>query len=234
MIERHFNSSPYSYVYNNPVSFNDQFGLDTLLVDANGRFSQNKLKGGENDVIVKVSEKEREKGKIKYNKKGGLRKSHVVSDNFDRESINVSQIANSAFINTTNNQAEKVFNFLADNTEVEFSLIGYSQNNEIKNLITTSHSDISDATGTLYVTNLVSNLLVADFKLLSHTHNHPKDNAWYPSSKGNSAVDNASGDTGAYKLWSQKQADGFKIYLRSNGITREFNVKGDEIKPPKK
>jgi RHS repeat-associated protein len=234
MIEKHFNSSPYCYVYNNPVNFSDQFGLDTVLVDANGRFSQNKLKGGENDVIVKVSEKERKNGAISYNKKGELRKSHIVSGKFDKESINVIQGANSASVNTTNGQAENVFNFLADNTDVEFSLISYSENKEVKNIITTSHSEISDANGTNFVTNLVTNLLDANFKLLSHTHNHPKDNAGYPSSKNDTAVEGASGDTGAYELWSKKQADGFKIYLRYNGVTREFDVKGNEVKPAKK
>jgi len=234
MIEKHYNVSSYCYVYNNPINFSDQFGLDTLLVGVDGRFSKNKLKGGDNDVIVTVSEKEREKGAINYKKNGELRNVHKVSENFDKESINVSPGESASSLSTTNTQAEKIFNFLADNTNVEFSLISYSQNNEEKNIITTSHSEISDVYGTNFVTSLVTNLLDANFKLLSHTHNHPRDKTSYLSSKGDSAVEGASGDTGAYEYWSKKQADGFKIYFRYNGVTREFDVKGIEIKPAQK
>ena len=230
MIERHFNASPYIYVYNNPINFSDQFGLDTLLVDAKGKFSHNKLKGGENDVIVKVSEKERMNEKINYNKKGKLRNSHTVSKEFDNESISVSQGENSGTINTTNKQSEDVFNFLADQTDVEFSLITYSQNNEVKNIITTSHSEKSEVYGTNLVTNLVTNLRESNFVLISHTHNHPRNSSGYPSTKYNTAVEGASGDTGAYKFWSKQQPNGFKIYLRYNGVTREFDVNGNRIK----
>ena len=36
------------------------------------------------------------------------------------------------------------------------------------------------------------------------------------------------------ELWLKKQPEGFKIYLRYNGVAREFDVKGNEIKPTEK
>jgi len=54
MIERHYDYTPYAYIYNKPVGFSDQFGLDTLLVDGQGRFVDEKIEGGDNDVLIKV------------------------------------------------------------------------------------------------------------------------------------------------------------------------------------
>ncbi len=161
----------------------------------------------------------------------GIHNSHTqLNDELDASEFNVNELEESSY-RTAAHEYGHVLGYYVNKGLGVPGTKEYERNYSIMGSNTHAYRNV---TGTLYVTNLVSNLLVADFKLLSHTHNHPKDNAWYPSSKGNSAVDNASGDTGAYKLWSQKQADGFKIYLRSNGITREFNVKGDEIKPPKK
>ncbi len=230
MIERHFNVSSYCYVYNNPVNYSDQFGLDTLLVDAKGRFSQNILSGGDNDVIIRVSEKERKNGAISYNKKGQLKKSHIVSENFDKQSVDFREVGEGTSVITTNDQAEKVFNFLADNTDVEFTLMNFYSNNETTNLISTSHNELSD----VYSTRQVTQFINAGSKLLSHTHNHPKDNVGVPSSRRTTAIEGASGDLEAYESWSKKQGDGFKIYLRYNGVTREFDMKGHEIKPKKK
>jgi len=230
MLEKHLNSSPYCYVYNNPINFSDQFGLDTLLVDAKGKFSNNKLKGGENDVIVKVSEREREKGIIKYNKNGALKKSHIVSENFKKESINVTQSTEGSSISTSNEQSRNVFNFLADNTDVEFTLLSYFQNDETQNMITTTHDEKSDTYGAA----LISRLVEGNVQVLSHTHNHPADNGGWPSSTGNSSVEGSSGDLGAYEYWYKRQPAGFKIFLRYQGVTREFDVKGHEIKPNKK
>jgi RHS repeat-associated protein len=230
MIERHFNSSPYTYVHNNPIKSSDQFGLDTVLVDKKGNFSKDKLKGGENDVIVKVSKSEREKGAIDYNKKGKLKNSHKVSQAFEKESINVTQSKEGASINTSNAQSENVFNFLVDNTEVEFAFIKYSENGETKNTITTSYLEDQEPFGSNIVTKFIEN----GIKILSHTHSHPGISDSGPSSMGNSAVDGASGDMEAYKFWTRKQGTSLKIYIRHDGITREFDLKGNEVKTDKK
>ena len=142
--DQHTDYTPYAYVYNNPIAFTDQFGLDTLLVDSQGRFSENKLKGGDNDVIIKVSSKEREAGQINY-KKGKLRKRHITSKGFEKESINISETSKGTAIVTSNEQSEDVFNFLADNTQVEFSRIHYINITEgdSENIIASSNGGFS-------------------------------------------------------------------------------------------
>ncbi|HMM16243.1 MAG TPA: RHS repeat-associated core domain-containing protein, partial [Petrimonas sp.] len=232
MIEKHFNASPYSYVYNNPVNYSDLFGLDTVLVDKNGRF--NLLPGGDYDVIVRVSESEREKGAIEYKKKGmkkgRLKKSHVVSENFEKGSIVYQIEENGTLITTSNKQSKDVFDFLADNTDVEFSLVEFSDKAEMKNVITTSYSKDHESYGSLIVKNLLRN----DSKLVNHTHSHTKDNYPFPSNEYNTAVEGASGDVGAYKIWSKRQGSSFKVFVRHNGITREFDLNGNKIKKKKK
>jgi len=224
MIEKHYENSPYGFVYNNPIKSFDQFGLDTLLVDNNGVFAENKLIGGDNDVNFKVSKKEREAGKINYNNKGKLRTRHKVSKAFNKKSVNTITINNKGTLVVTNNaQSRDVFNFLADNTDVEFSRIEYEDYGIPLNSITTAHNPRNESLGSELVVRIIKDI---NQKLISHTHNHPI-NSGQPSKKGENSEGN---DLDVYASWVKSQGNTFRVFIRYNGVTREFKTTGEEIK----
>lgn len=236
MIEKHTDYSPYAYVYNNPVLYTDQFGLDTFLVDNRGRFAENSLPSDDNDVIIKVSNKERKNNQINYKKDGSLRKRHKTSQGFERGSISIrtrTETTSSGDTKTTgtrvstsnNSQAEDIFNFLADNTGVEFSRIEYSSNNATQNIITTSHQTEVES----YGSELTYSITGANngFTLISHTHNHPS--GYGDQSRPSSNNPDGTGDIQAYQQWIQRQGSTFRVFIRYNGVTREFNTQGNPI-----
>lgn len=189
-------------------------------MDSKGKFANENLKGGENDVIIMASKKERESGKINYNKKGELRWYHKVSKNFKKGSINTKMSSKGTVVQTSNDQSEDVFNFLADNTAVEFSRIEYLDNDLLKNIIATSHDELKDYMGSLITTSIAEGTLTT---LVSHTHNHPEDT--HPTPSGNKK----DGDIHAYQEWVKKQGSGFKVFIRFEGVTREFSTNGKPV-----
>jgi RHS repeat-associated protein len=237
MNEKHTDYSPYAYVYNNPVLYTDQFGLDTFIIDTRGRFADNSLPSEENDVIIKVSNEERRNNRINYKRDGSLRNSHKTSNGFEQGSISVrprtrtNSSGKTTFIETgirtrNNFQAEDVFNFLADNTSVEYSKIEFSNITSIQNLITTSHQPGLEPYGSRFTYQLSESN--NSFTLISHTHNHPSSGQG-DQSRPSSNNEDGSGDIQAYEQWVQRQGNNFRVFIRYNGVTREFTTTGNQI-----
>jgi RHS repeat-associated protein len=84
LTEKNHRNTPYSYAANNPIKYIDWMGMDTLLVDRSGRFSETRLQDDQNDhdVVVRVSARERRRGEINYRRDGTLRRRHK---NFETE-----------------------------------------------------------------------------------------------------------------------------------------------------
>ncbi len=174
LTEKNHNQSGFVYAANNPVKYIDFMGLDTLMVDGKGRFSDTKLPdpGNENDVIVRVQNKERENGEIKYRKDGELRNRHdtkeveknsvAVRSNKDEKGNIKSSIISTKDIDT----GLEVFKWLADNTSVEYSYI--RAEGMPAPTITTNHTwdqESLGATEAVRIANQGQNVI--------HIHNHP-------------------------------------------------------------
>ena len=175
MVENnHYGWTPYAYTYNNPILFIDVMGLDTLLVDGNGRFSDTRLPDpdNENDVIVRVSNKERKNGEIKYNKHGELRNRHKTKE-VEKNSVAVrankdekGNIESSVISTKDIDTGLEVFKWLADNTSVEYSYI--RGEGMPAPTITTNHTwdeESLGATEAVRMANRGQNVI--------HIHNHP-------------------------------------------------------------
>ncbi len=210
MVENgHHDYTPYAYVYNNPVNFIDPLGLDTFLVDNKGKFANEPIEGGDDDVIVKVSKKERKNGKIDSTKEH-------ESENFDKGSIKVEQKkdennrTNTIITSSNEDQTEAIFNFLADNTKVEYSHMEMTDKEGNKsNFITTSHQNDKDS----YGTELLVDKFKSGYNLNVHTHNHP-----YTPTPGREDYD-------FYKAAQTVNKAPFKIKIRFEGKTKEFKMK---------
>lgn len=149
-------------------------GLDTLLVDNNGRFADNILPDpdNENDVIVRVSNKERKEGTIKYNKDGELRKRHKTKE-VEKNSVHVrsnkdkdGNIESSVISPKDTDTGLEVFKWLADNTNVEYSYI--RGEGMPAPTITTNHKWDEESLGATEAVRMANR-----GQHVIHIHNHP-------------------------------------------------------------
>lgn len=174
LTEKNHNQSGFVYAANNPIKYIDFMGLDTMMVDNSGRFSDARLPDpdNENDVIVTVSNKERKNGEIKYKKDGELRNKHktteveknsvTVRSNKDKNGNIESSIITSKDIET----GIGVFKWLADNTNVEYSYIR-GEGMPVPT-ITTNHEMYEESLGATEAARMAKR-----GQNVIHIHNHP-------------------------------------------------------------
>ena len=164
--ENYYSQSPYSMFVNNPTNVIDPTGMDTVYVAHDGHMDYRR--GGENDVVYVT------------NKKG-----NVISRTYGLGTLlgggqrNLKgEGAEYAYLSVNNKENSKdVFEFLADNTSVEFGNSTFRNGDgSMSNYITTSH-ETSVESGLAYLS--IDNELY-NSALLNHDHSHP-DGTPYPS-----------------------------------------------------
>jgi RHS repeat-associated protein len=183
LTEKNHSHSPFAYAANNPIKYIDWLGLDTILVSGSGRFSKTILPDSENnhDVILRVSERERRKGEIKYNRDGSLRSRHKSLD-IEKDAFNIDDrgavaggkkvegVRLSVFKDSES--AKGVFEFLASSTYVEWSYVARLDNNRSNVLIDmfTSHKRESETLGASFTLQWARD---DRYTVFSHIHSHP-------------------------------------------------------------
>ena len=192
LTEKNHSNTPYSYAANNPIKYVDWMGMDTLLVDQSGRFSQTVLPDDENnDIVVRVSSRERNRGEINYRRDGSLRRRHK---NFETEK-NAFQI-NRRGIETPDGHLEGVmlgnfktpeaawetFKALVEITSVEWSYVAKLDSDfDLHINMFTSHRATTETFGASMTLHWHER---NEFTVISHIHNHPgrAQNVLMPSS----------------------------------------------------
>ena len=161
MAEKYYGVSPYAYCANNPMIFVDPDGRDIWDIDFNGNVV-NHIETTEYDELNVVNSKGRKTASLQYdygtiNHKTGETKEGNSYDMFtiDGDSNGIS-----------------VFEMLAQNTQVEWSLGQFDESSGNPNVLTTSHSDYSESGMNSYLYNNPS--LVMGLK--NRIHNHPNSN----------------------------------------------------------
>ena len=167
--------SNYVYCSNNPIKVIDPNGEDEWEVNESGYIRH--IQNDKPDRIYAVSGTKEDEW--------GDRKTDVVPLDVDKSIMStiVSKGENTTFSNINNrDKMDELFNFLADNTDVEWTQISVHDRLENKiDHITTSHENINTKL-TTYLKNLVGNTssqgLLDVFKH-SHPNHYTGDNPFY-------------------------------------------------------
>ena len=176
--EKNIDASPYSYCHGNPVMKVDVMGLDDYGVDDNGYIFFIKKTDSEKDrLIAGVKRRHIEKGKSPYEVNGELKsnKNNIeVSKGTLRETSkeNKNDLGGHLFIFKDEQEAKSLFEFMADNTTVEWSFFDLEYNGEKSFHVGTTHMWDREKCGASF---LQRRLLTKKLKSSFHIHNHPKD-----------------------------------------------------------
>ncbi|WMX15073.1 JAB-like toxin 1 domain-containing protein [Aureispira sp. CCB-E] len=155
-----------------------QHALHDYKVNANGRITLAKMTKDTFDRLILVEGK---KGKINYNKannklrnehilvkKGVLQKLLPLKGRANKRHYKGMQISFQANFNL----AKNVFEFLADHTSVEWSLLSFGIGEQTRNFVYTSYRPDLEFFGSVKVHHLLN--YPREISSLRHYHNHPR------------------------------------------------------------
>ena len=165
MAEKHYNYSPYAYCLNNPLRYIDPLGMDTInIYQSDGNIHS--TRAGGNDVFyivdnnVTVIQKDENPVSISFNSNiVGSQSSESLVTKYGTYSYDLYKISDEK-------SATSLYEFLADNTAVEWPHGGYSDGT---NLLTTTH-DVSTEMG---LVGTVFNMIDKGNYPVFLNHSHP-------------------------------------------------------------
>ena len=178
MADKYPSISPYAYCAWNPVKLVDPDGRDVWELNDGGELIWKERSA--TDKIISSN------GSFVNVKSGVLRRG---TDNEPGLSYTKEELGHFRLnFGDDSKNATEVFEFLADNSNVEFSLLGLAKDPSDENanlfMITTSFGEGGDINGSIFAM-----LASLDNKMRSHSHNHPGDNALIvPSSILNNGI----------------------------------------------
>ena len=161
MAEKYYSISPYAYCAGNPVNAIDLHGSDIWELDKYGNII-NYTETNEYDMIRMFNSNPQNDISLKF---GYGTIEHQTKEGKDGSHYELFRI-------NGDDNGRSVFEMLAQNTDVEWSLGQFDESSGNPNVLTTSHSDYSESGMNSYLYNNPS--LVMSLK--NRIHNHPNSN----------------------------------------------------------
>jgi len=192
LAEKYYNISPYAFCANNPVLYVDPDGLSHYSINPNGDIVMTKQTDDKFDMLYVVDKKGNINDKIEALK---VNDQTILSGlSTDREGTSDN------YTKTSSTEVGNVFEFAANNSNVEWGMQGVKTKNGIEYVLATSH----DVDG-VNIDGARSKLGFTESQIKFDLHSHPGDGGTFEGSRGASHVPGTIDDM--YRINTRSNAD---------------------------
>lgn len=225
LCEKYYHISPYAYCAGNPINAVDPNGMDQYEINGLG-VVVNRIIDKEKDAFYRVNKKE----DGTYYRTGAKLVFPYSTVSAYANKYDADNQPYSYFILNSAAAGKKIFEFLADNTVVEWTMYSLTGNdaNDIST-VSSSHKSMYDASGG----ELQSLIFEKDYFINEHIHNHPSANpvempsGLLPGDKKGDIFFARNLNSMLQKL--QKAIPKYKLYVNKKYINWNANSKPEDF-----
>jgi len=206
LCEKYYSISPYAYCGNNPVNRIDPDGRDDYSVNSKGQIELIKKTEDELDKLIALGKN----NKVEYDDDGNM-----TNSSFDvKKGIldNQKKSGKTTYMSVAGNeQAEGMFKFLSENTEVEWGRLSYGKSS---NYLSTNNDAYDNGIETVAYNKYLKGGNAAQIKSIDHSHPNGTLPSGFPEVQG--ILPKGQGDK-AFAEWLYK-------YFPSNAPSIKLRV----------
>jgi uncharacterized protein RhaS with RHS repeats len=162
LAEKYYSISPYAYCGNNPMNRIDPDGMDDYSVNQKGQIELIKKTEDERDKLIALGKND----KIEYDNDGNMTN---ASFDLDKGILdNQKETSETTYMSVKGNeQAEGLFTFLSENTEVEWGRLSYGKSS---NYLSTNNSAYDNGIETIAYDKFFKGRKENQIKSIDHSH----------------------------------------------------------------